>query len=175
MFEHNGIILRHAEESDLERLLELKNESWFGTHRVTIQTMEAQRDWWAKASRSVNDYIMIASKEAVDVGVYKVTNIDWINGLGDSAHDVFKESRGQRMSYPVLSAGVAFAFSVLNLRRLNTEVLVGNHSRKAAIKCGFIHEGLRRGVRVLNGEQIDSEVFGMLRDETQVFNTPPDL
>jgi len=165
MYTYGDIVLRIAEDKDVRNLSRLKNESWFGTHRVSIQTMKAQGDWWEKVSRSQNDYIMIVMKGIVSVGVYKLTNIDWINGVADSAHDVYADSRGKGLSYPVLSAGVAFAFNVLNLRRLNTEVLVGNHSIKAALKVGFQAEGTRRSVKVLNGNLVDSDVFGLLRSE----------
>lgn len=165
MYKHGIVTLRIAHRDDLLSLLELKNESWMGTHRVSIQTMEKQVNWWESTSRSKNDYIMIACIDDRPVGVYKITNIDWINGVGDSAHDVFSTERGKGYSYPVLAAGVSFAFNLLNLRRLNTEVLVGNHSKKAALKVGFIVEGMRRQLKMLNGNTVDSEVFGLLREE----------
>ena len=41
----NGICLRKIERSDLPKLKELKNESWFGTHHVTFLNDYDQEKW----------------------------------------------------------------------------------------------------------------------------------
>lgn len=165
---HKSMKLRAAERSDLPSLLRLKNESWFGTHKTTIQSMEAQESWWDSHINLDSSRIMIAVSAGVDIGVYKLLNIDWINRTANVSYDVFDSQRGNGYSYDVMHIGVEYSFNDLNLNILNTEVLHGNHSEKAIKSCGFIHCGTRVGPRKLNGDIIDSKMFMIERGSISV-------
>jgi RimJ/RimL family protein N-acetyltransferase len=162
-----GITLRKIERDDLPYLKELKNESWFGTHRITLLNDLDQERWFEKLNPNTH-LILIAedTKNNDRIGLYKMQNIDWYNRKYDSSHDVFKEHRGKGWSKPVLVAGTDFAFEVMNMNRIDGEVLENNiASRKSAVYAGFQEEGVRRKSIHKCGEWLDSIHIGILRDE----------
>lgn len=166
MYKHkNGITLLKIEQSELNLLKNLKNESWFGTHNISfVNDLDQQR--WFESLDAKKTMIMIAYKDEVPVGLYKINNIDWMNRRYDSAHDIFENHRGFGLSKPVLEAGVAFGFEVLNMHRIDTEVLENNiASLKSALWVGFLEEGRKRNCIHKCGEYLDSIVLGILRDE----------
>lgn len=166
----NGIGLRKIEIQDLNILKDLKNESWFGTHRIAIVNDHNQKQWFDSISNSHTDLFLMAfdmnQDKNLPVGVYKIQHIDWINRSYDSAHDVLASARGKGYGYTVLEAGVDFGFEVLNMHRIDTEVLINNKaSMKTALFAGYKEEGLRRKAVYKCGEWIDSVVMGILRED----------
>jgi RimJ/RimL family protein N-acetyltransferase len=163
----NGICLRKIEKHDLPKLKELKNESWFGTHHFTFLNDYDQEKWFEGLNRNTHlILIAIDTKTNNEVGVYKFQNIDWYNRKYDSSHDVFKEYRGMGYSKPVLCAGTDFAFEIMNMNRIDGEVLENNEaSMKSAIYAGFTKEGIRRKSIYKCGEYLDSIHIGLLRED----------
>jgi RimJ/RimL family protein N-acetyltransferase len=167
MYEHkNGLVLRKIEERDLKLLKKLKDESWFGTHSVSILNMSDQIDWFNKIMLDKNTLILIAEEGEKSIGVYKITKIDWVNRSYDSGHDVFKLERGKGYGYKVLEAGVDFGFEVLNMHRVDTEVLSNNiASQKAILFGGLKQGGVRKEAVHKCGEWIDSILYGLLYED----------
>ncbi len=168
MYKHkNGITLKKLEKEDLPLLKNLKNESWFGTHNISfVNDLDQER--WFDSLNSNKNLFLIAYNSATNenVGLYKIQNIDWINRKYDSAHDVFENHRGKGYSKPVLEAGVDFGFEVLNINRIDTEVLENNlASYKSALYVGFIQEGIKRKCIHKCGEYLDSNFLGILRED----------
>ena len=167
MYKHkNSLELRKLEYDDVELLKELKDESWFGTHTVSIVNMIDQYDWFNNISKSKNDIMLMALHNKKPIGLYKISNIDWINRHYDSGHDVFKENRGGGWGYKVLEAGVDFGFEILNMHRIDTEVLTNNiASHKTVIFGGFILEGTRREAVHKCREWVHSNFYGILYED----------
>ena len=71
----------------------------------------------------------------------------------------------------VLESGVDFCFEILNMHRLDSEVLENN---LASLKCmeyaGFIKEGLKRKCIHKCNEYISSIVMGLLREDWEKLN-----
>lgn len=172
MYKHKeGIILRKLERKDLPLLKELKNESWFGTHTINFLN-DLDQERWFEGLNNKTHLILVAYKELVNtekeipVGLYKIQNIDWYNRTYDSSHDVFKEHRGKGLSKPVLVAGTDFAFEVLNMNRIDGQILENNiASIKSAEYAGFTHEGIRRKSIHKCGEWLNSIHIGILRED----------
>jgi len=166
MYEHkNGLRLVLLEEKDLQKMKDLKDESWFGTHNITINNMNQQEKWF-KSLDNKTTMFFIVYKGQEPVGTYKISNIDWISRSYHSAHDVFKDHRGKGLSKPVLEAGVDFGFEVLNMHRLDTEVLENNlASLKTALWVGFQQEGVRRRAVYKCNTHLDSVCLGLLRED----------
>jgi RimJ/RimL family protein N-acetyltransferase len=162
-----GIALRKIEKEDLSLLKELKNESWFGTHNINfLNDLDQQR--WFESLNNKTHLILIGLdvKTNERVGLYKIQNIDWYNRTYDSSHDVFKNHRGKGYSKPVLCAGTDFAFEVLNMNRIDGQVLENNiASMKSAEYAGFIKEGIRRKAIYKCGEWLDSVHIGLLKSD----------
>jgi RimJ/RimL family protein N-acetyltransferase len=111
-------------------------------------------------------FFIVLNADGKPVGTYKASNIDWISRIYSSAHDVFEEHRGKGLSKPVLEAGVDFGFEVLNMHRLDTEVLANNiASLKSALWVGYKKEGLRKDAVYKCGDYLDSICLGLLRED----------
>lgn len=168
MYKHkNGIILKKISIEDLELLQYLKNESWFGTHNIVFVNSTDQQKWFSNLDSHKNMFLIaIDSNSGSRIGVYKIQNIDWINRRYDSAHDVFEHERGKGYGKLVLEAGVDFGFEVLNMHRINTEVLENNMaSLKNALYVGYVKEGIKRKEIHKCGQYLDSIVLGILKEE----------
>jgi RimJ/RimL family protein N-acetyltransferase len=168
MYKHkNGMTLKKLENEDLLILKNLKNESWFGTHNISFVNNNDQENWFNSLNANKNLFLIAYKTETNEkIGLYKIQNIDWINRRYDSAHDVFENERGKGYSKPLLEAGIDFGFEVLNMNRIDTEVLENNlASYKTAMFVGFIQEGIKRKCVHKCGEYLDSNFLGILRDD----------
>lgn len=169
IYEHkNGIALRKVEFEDLPLLKELKDESWFGTHHVTIVNMFNQQKWFEKISSDSSCLFLIAHniKTKQDIGLYKALDIDNNNRSYTSSNDVFKKHRGKGFGKLVVEAGVDFGFEILNVNRINTEILENNEaSFKTYKQVGFVEEGVKRKSTWRVNKYLDSRVLGILRDD----------
>ena len=169
------------QRSDLETLRSLKNESWFGTHNTTLLSKEEQEEWYEGMIGDPDNMVLMASVDQEItgdskkkttrsvtphvIGVYKISNIDWMNQRYDSAYDVLKESRGQGFGPKVLEAGVDFGFEILNMHRLETEVLENNvASQKCMDAVGCRREGVKRQCVHKCDQWLDSWFYGLLRN-----------
>jgi diamine N-acetyltransferase len=169
MYTHkNNITLRLLEHEDLLDMKLLKDESWFGTHTITFKNMKQQINWYENLDNSKSMFFVAYNEKNEKVGVYKIQNIDWISRSYDSGHDVFKEHRGLGYGKLVLEAGIDFGFEILNMNRINMEILVNNvASFKTSQYVGFVQEGIKRKTIFKCGEYIDSVVLGIIREDWQ--------
>lgn len=169
MYKHKeGASLRKVERSDLKQLLVLKEESWWGTHSVTMSNMVDQERWL----ENLKDVCMIA--EIMDdnglvqpVGVGLCTDIDWINRTGKLSGSIYKEWRSPQNSRAAFLAGLDFSFEMLNLRRIEAEVMeyhIPAQNLEIGL-LGFTVEGRKRKSVYKCGRYYDSLVLGILRDE----------
>lgn len=163
----NGIELKKMEEQHLPLMKALKDESWFGTHRITICNQTDQQRWFSGMTNDKQLFLIATDiKTSKEVGVYKIADIDWMSRLYHSGQDVFEEFRGKGYGKLVLEAGVDFGMEILNMNRIDTEVLENNlASQKIITRVGFIQEGVRRNAIHKCGQYLDSYTYGMLRNE----------
>lgn len=165
------LTFRKLEREDLPRLLELKQETWSNTHSTTIVNMEDQERWFDSLDKDVHcprNLILVAflspqpPKNVIDrVGIFKIFNVNYVNGSADVAWDIFREMRGKKYGKILVSGGVQFCMDILGLRRLNAEILRYNEaSLKCALAAGFVEEGVRRKAVFKSGRYIDSIIFG---------------
>lgn len=98
----NNVKLCKLERFDIPSLIDLKNESWFGTHKISILNRQDQDRWFEKISDSHNDLVLTAYHVDYHVddicrriGIFKIFNIDWMNRSCEIGQDIFKDYRGQ--------------------------------------------------------------------------------
>lgn len=170
MFEYNDIKFRKLRREDLDSLRQLKEESWFGTHTVTFVNNEDQNRWFDSLDSNVGNpknLMLFATNGGFHIGIYKISSIEWVNRTADVAWDVFEGQRGKGFGKKLVAAGVQFCFQMLNLRRLNAEILETNiASQKCAKAAGFVQEGVKREAvhsRKAEDRYVDSFVYGCLR------------
>lgn len=176
MYTHkSGIRLRKIERSDLKSLLDLKRESWWGTHNTTFVNMDDQQRWYE--SLGCGTLVVIAEwttshvvePERVPIGVALYTDIDWIGRSLRISGSVYKDSRKPEIVKAGFAAGLDYAFEILNMRRVEAEVLETNiPAQKMEIGyLGFKVEGRRRKAVYKCGGYYDSIMLGMMREEWQ--------
>lgn len=168
----DGISFRKLTRDDLGLLLDLKEESWWGTHTFCFSNMDDQGKWYDRISNSSNDLVMMACTDHCiprTIGICVLTDIDWISRSLTIGGSIMKESRSPEITIPAFSAGVDFAFEMLNMRRLNAEILASNIPvTKIDIgHLGFQIEGRKREAVHKCGRYYDSIVLGLLRSEWQ--------
>ena len=172
MFVYDLITLRKLSKNDLSLLFDLKQESWFGTHHVTIVNETDQEQWFEnldKNPHSPSNLFLIAeytdeSGYNIPIGLFKITNIDWVNRQADVAWDIFRIHRGKGLGKKLVTTGTRFAFEILNLHRLNAEILYTNEaSQKCACAAGYLKEGCKRQAVFKYGIYIDSWMYGIIQ------------
>ncbi|HEX3150101.1 MAG TPA: GNAT family N-acetyltransferase [Gemmataceae bacterium] len=161
MFDHDGLVFRKIERHDLDDLLELKQESWRWRHRTSLLNSDDQLRWYESLGDS--DTVLVAMHAGKSIGIFKIFGIDWHSRAAEVGWDVFAPVRGQGWGKRIVKAGVAFCFEVLNLWRLDCEVLADNvRSIRCAEVAGFRLEGRKRARVRREGRTIDSLVYGAL-------------
>ena len=168
----NGIGFRKIAQDDLAPLLAMLNDTWRGRHSWPFSNEYDQLEWFKRVTGDRRQMFMIAhdthrvSPEAphgAEVGLYKILNIDWLNRCADIGRDVYPIYQGRGYGVSILDAGTDFAFEMLGLHRLDTEIHADNAGAlHIAYKCGWVHEGIRRSALFQLEHYIDSHMFGML-------------
>jgi len=172
MFKSNDLAFFKLEEEDLDNLLKLKQESWGTTHNVTIANRDDQDRWFALLDQNVHsprNLVLIArhyNGAGAKVGIFKITNVDYISRTADTAWDIFADHRGKGLGKKIVAGGSHFCLDILNLRRLTAEILsINEASLKCACAAGYLYEGTKRQLTHKNGEFLDSQVWGLLTSE----------
>jgi len=178
MYDHkDGIRLRKLHKGDLHALLGLKQESWWGTHGTLVVNLDDQVRWYENISQ--NELFMAAEKlwsgteqqpNYKLIGVACYTDIDWYSRTLNISGSVLKENRQDHLVKPAFSAGLDFAFEILNMQRVGAEVLESNPAAQALEigHLGFVVEGRRRRAVYKSGRYYDSIQLGLLREEWEV-------
>lgn len=171
LYEYKDIKFRKLDKTDITNLLSLKNESWRSTHTVTLANFISQERWIESISLETHcprNLVLVASCEnddcnTVNIGILKFLNIDWQNRKAEVGWDVYKPYRGKGFGKKIVAASVKFAKEVLNLRRLEAEILVTNvASLHCALEAGFIKEGLQKEAIFKLGNYVDNILLGVL-------------
>ena len=167
MYDHkDGITLRKIEKYDLLDLLNLKKESWWGTHGTPIINFDDQVNWYNSIP---NDQLFLIGEISKSfVGVASYTKIDWMSRSLHISGSVVKDNRNQysRMAF---YAGLDFAFEIMNMRRVEAEVLEYHVAAQILEidKLGFVVEGRKRNAIYKCGKYYDSLMLALLRSEWQ--------
>lgn len=176
MFEHDGISFLKLSKSELPELWKLKQESWLNTHQITINTMEEQEAWYDTLDNhphSPKTLVLMAHGSVANFGIFKIANIDYVNRVADVGWDVFEHHRGKGLGRKLVAAGSAYAIYILNLHRLNAEILTTNvASQKCAEAAGYVKEGVKRASVHKVGKYVDSIVYGLLDSDAELTLQP---
>jgi ribosomal-protein-alanine N-acetyltransferase len=163
----NGLSLIKVSKKDLSLLKDLKNESWFGTHNIYFVNDTDQENWFNNLNPSKQLVLIAVNTQTQEqVGLFKIDNIDWINRKCSEGHDTFKNQRGKGYGKLILEAGIDFVFEVLNMNRVEAEVLENNiASQKCCSYIEYPQEGRRKKAIHKCGEYLDSIIYGFLRED----------
>lgn len=165
MYTHkNGTTFRKVEEEDLKLLLDLKNESWWGTHSVLFANMRDQQRWFENLG---DKQVFTIIRGQAAMGVCVISDVDFISRKASISGSVVKEFRNNNNPRLIFEAGIDFAFEMFNFNRLEAEVLESNYSAQLleVNLLGFTVEGKKRMAVYKAGRYYDSIVLGLLRSE----------
>lgn len=167
MYPHkNKLILKKIEKEDLFWMKELKDESWFGTHQVSILNMDDQYRWFESIQNNNKVLILKVLLKSEIIGLFKIYAIDNINRICDVGWDLVKKHRGKGYGKRLVEAGTDFCFEILNMNRLNAEILSNNIvSQKCAEFNNYVKEGCKRKAIYRCGVFLDSYLYGIIRDD----------
>lgn len=167
MYKHkSGVRLRKLERKDLGALLCMKHSTWWGTHKTLIIAQEDQQRWYDNLP--ANQLFLIGEHEDAPVVLVGCTNIDHISRSLSISGSLFNSCpKDIDIRRGAFAAGLDFAFEMLNMRRIEAEVLA--HNRAAQILeiqyLGFRIEGIKRAAVYKCGIYLDSIILGLLREE----------
>jgi len=134
--EDNSLIIRAAEENDLENLRQWKNEQREFFFHIEMITPDQQRAWFAKFQARNHDYMFIVDLNGKAIGCMGIR-------LLDEAWDIYNVILGLpaygKKGYmgKAFQAILAYAQSV-NKRPITLQVLKGNPAVAWYKKNGFV-------------------------------------
>lgn len=167
MYQCGNFLLRKIEEDDLTWLKNIKNNSWQFTHNTVFLNDNDQEKWFNNNS----DLVLILESNTtslfdVRLGFLKLSNLDNINRSVMVSWFIDDKQRSKGLGKILLSLLVDYCFLVLNLHRIDAEILDFNiASQKCAKSVGFSLEGIKRKAIYKNGKWIDSQVYAILRED----------
>jgi UDP-4-amino-4,6-dideoxy-N-acetyl-beta-L-altrosamine N-acetyltransferase len=160
-------LLRPIRDDELELVRSWRNAPQVRMNMVTRHeiSMQEHAEWWRKVRDSHDKVYFMYELAAVPAGVSAFTAIDRQNCnafWGFYAGPGAPKGTGSRMAFLSLD----YAFDVLGLRKLCTEVLAFNvASIKFHRKLGFQAEGILRNQHKVADDFVDIHRMGILREE----------
>lgn len=164
--------IRAIEESDLEIFRKAINSPELEEKEMKayfpISMFEQKKWFYEQLNNTATDQRYSVDVGSKLVGYTNILNIDYINRSAWFGMKIFeKEMRNKGLGTDINMSIMRYAFSTLNIQRLETNILITN---KASIhlfteKCGWTIEGTRRKASYKNGEYIDVLFLSILKNE----------
>jgi ribosomal-protein-serine acetyltransferase len=177
------VFLFKVDEDIVLKILEQKDAAAF--YAVVDRNRDYLREWlpWVDGMKKAEDYKPVismwrkqfADEDGFQAGIYykgEVVGMIGLHGIDranrktsigywlDSAH------QGKGIMTRACSAVIDYVFDTLNLNRVEIRCGTGNQSSRAIPeRLGFTHEGTIRAGEFLYDHYIDSEVYGLLKNE----------
>ncbi len=99
------------------------------------------------------------------LGFAGLWGIDWKDRYAEIGLALKPGNHGRGLGKKVIRAVTRYGFEVLNLHRIETQILAYNDaSNKAFIKCGYVMEGVQRKKIFKRGAYHDLNILGLLRE-----------
>ncbi len=105
-------------------------------------------------------------KENELIGEVRFKNIKWYNRKAELSMMIAQKYRGKGYGTEALNKIIEYGFSMMNLYRLEAEVIDFNDSSKKLVEnSGFVYEGRLREAKYINGKYWDILRYGLLKHE----------
>ncbi len=141
---------------------------WWGPVIDFPLTIEQLQKYFSESTKpNPSRYIFKAVIDNKIVGMCELGNVDRKNETGSLCRIfVDKKSRGGGIANIMISKLLDFAFTELNLNRIELNVYTYNTpAYKCYEKLGFLREGLKRKVTKYKNEYWDGYVYGLLKED----------
>jgi RimJ/RimL family protein N-acetyltransferase len=164
------LIFRKVNSNDIKDLLSLRQNNWINTHNISFLNFEDQKDFFLKfkncQSHPKNLLLVACNLKNKPVGIFYIKNIDYINRKADVSWSLYEKFRGKKIGNKLVKGGSNICFQILNLRRLNCEILYNNiPSIKCAIKSNYSQEGVKKESIYRFGSYLDSIIMGLIVED----------
>lgn len=173
VLESERLLLRLVAEHDLPALMEVQGDAAVAEFipHPPWKSMDDAQTWYQRRrelhdSGSALQFVIVAKVSGQAVGTILIFRFDEGSARAEIGYTLARSLWGTGMMREALSLLVGYAFSTMNLRRLEAEVDPRNQSSAGLLlRLGFVKEGLLRERWITKGEATDVEVFGLLRHE----------
>jgi perosamine synthetase len=149
----NKIILRNIQSSDLDMMLEWRNQNRRYFFDSSILTKDRHQEWfdnYLKDNRTDKMFI-IETKNKIPIGMIGLNRIDYKNKCAEFGRFIIGIPKFRKRGFGSDAARtlVKFAFNKLGLRRIYLRLLKKNkRAKKLYQRIGFIEEGLDKEIKV---------------------------
>ena len=171
MLKGDVVYLRAIEKSDLQQLLDWRNQvefrKFFREYRELNRTN--QEVWFSSkvmGDKSTVMFSIVDLKTGELLGACGLCYIDWINRNADFSIYIGKDNLYIDDVYAIDAAKVMmkYGFEELNLHRLWTEIYdIDEKKQKMYDRLGFALEGRHKETHWTEGKWVDSLYYGMVR------------
>jgi len=119
-----------------------------------------------KQSDEGSDFGYVILFKGIVVGRIGIHYIDQQNKIGSVGYWLDENYAGKGIITKCCEAIMQYAFTMLNLNRIEIKCATGNNkSRAIPERMGFKQEGILRQAELLNGRFIDLNIYAMLKSE----------
>ena len=175
--------LRVPDERDLPALYAIHSMEEVNRYLpYALWTAMADADAWLARARSrlqneeALQFAIIDKTSDAFVGSCVLFRFDREQGLAEIGYALGKPFWGKGYMREVLPALIRYAFRDLDVRRLEASVDSDNlASHRLLLDLGFEHEGMRRKNWINKGRIVDSNIYGLLRNEYRSADNASDL
>ncbi|MGF1567109.1 MAG: GNAT family N-acetyltransferase [Nodosilinea sp.] len=164
------LLLRPLNETDVEVLYTIFSDAAVMRYWKTApwEHIGEARDAIANdfEARRTGDYLQLGIEKNADaqlIGTCTLFNFNRQCQRAELGYVLARSAWGRGFMAEALSALIDYAFTDLNLRRLEAEIDPRNTaSAKTLARLGFLKEGHLRDRWIVNGEVSDSDLYGLL-------------
>lgn len=115
---------------------------------------------------SSGDFLQLLVYDDERLGDVSLAPIDDRRGWANLGYWIHPDHQGEGYATEAVRLIISYGFNELRLHRISATIAAPNTaSRRVVEKLGFVHEGTKRDDGFLNGEYVDKEVYGVLREE----------
>ncbi len=171
MIKHQRITLRHVTEPDLSILARVSGDpvarGEFNKSRITSPHAIAKRFQDNGFSSDEHELLLICNELGAvigDVVHFQARRYSTAREIGWTIHD--PENRNRGYATEAVTALIDYLFKSFPINRIECSTATQNHaSVRLAEKCGFVREGVLRGVVFVAGGYLDDVVLSILRSD----------
>lgn len=171
MIKHLRITLRHVTEPDLPILIRVSGDpvarGEFNPSRIASPHGIQKRFQDNGFSSDEHELLLICNESGTvigDVVHFQAKRYSTAREIGWTVHD--PENRRRGYATEAVTALVDYLFKSYPINRIECSTSTENQaSLRLAEKCGFVREGVLRGLVFVAGTYLDNVVFSMLRSD----------
>lgn len=162
--EGDSVYLKTVEEADLDFLRDNANDAVI--HRAMTGNGPVSTPRLRSLVFDDEDYHFVVCTTGTRVGYVSLHGISEVDGTGTLSYWICPDSWGNGYATEAIELVVEYAFSQLRLHKVRADVRDFSDASKCVLeKVGFVHEGVLRESRYVDGKHWDRHRFGILEDE----------